>query len=368
MKHIVILFFGLSIAWGIAGQQPEGYTLIWCDEFDTDGLPDQDVWRYEEGFVRNQELQWYGKGNARCEGGLLKIEARKERVPNPDYQSGSSDWRKNREYAEYTSSCLHTNGTCSWQYGRFEIKARIPVACGSWPAIWTLGVTEEWPSNGEIDIMEFYRVAGVPYILANAAWGTSQQWTPQWDGAKVPLSQYTRKDPEWAKKFHIWRMDWDDKYIKLYMDDELINTVNLRLTTNPGGFNPFHQPHYLLLNLAIGGNGGDPSGTAFPLVYEIDYVRVYQKNTSNIQSRLPAGTVPVSVSGSGRSVKISLCGKAGLPVTAEVYGITGSCLARKSLLTDGSAGYDLGLNLPSGCYLVKVSAAGNESLHKLLLH
>jgi beta-glucanase (GH16 family) len=89
-------------------------------------------------------------------------------------------------------------------------------------------------------------------------------------------------DPKWDEKFHIWRMDWDEKAIKLYLDNELLNTIDLTKTLNPKGQkirNPFHQKHYLLLNLAIGGNaGGDPSKTEFPSKYEIDYVRVYQQN------------------------------------------------------------------------------------------
>lgn len=74
-------------------------------------------------------------------------------------------------------------------------------------------------------------------------------------------------------------MDWDETAIKLYVDDKLLGQVQLDALTNPDGFNPFKQPHYILLNLAIGGdNGGDPSGTRFPRRYLVDYVRVYQKN------------------------------------------------------------------------------------------
>lgn len=87
-------------------------------------------------------------------------------------------------------------------------------------------------------------------------------------------------DPDWSGKFHVWRMDWDEKAIRLYVDDTLLNTTDLKDTfnKNPEGKNPFHQPHYILLNLAIGGaNGGDPSKTDFPARFEVDYVRIYQK-------------------------------------------------------------------------------------------
>ena len=77
-------------------------------------------------------------------------------------------------------------------------------------------------------------------------------------------------------------MDWDENGIQIYVDDLLLNTVDLKQTFNKDkeGKNPFRQPHYLLLNLAIGGaNGGDPSPTQFPSRFEVDYVRVYQRTT-----------------------------------------------------------------------------------------
>jgi len=254
-----------------------GMKLIWNDEFNKPGKPDSTNWIYEAGFVRNQELQWYKPDNARCANGLLTIEGRKEKFKNPDFIPGSTNWETNREHAEYSSASIQTHGLKQWQFGRFEIRARIDTACGAWPAIWTLGISKNWPSNGEIDIMEFYRVKGVPTILANFAWGTDQLWVAKWDDLKKPLSDFTVNDPDWTKKFHIWRMDWNMDTINLFLDDQLLNTTLLNQTINPDGFNPFLQPHYLLLNLAIGGNGGDPSKSRFPIKYEIDYVRVYQK-------------------------------------------------------------------------------------------
>lgn len=253
-----------------------GMKLVWNDEFNKQGKPDSSSWIYETGFVRNQELQWYQSDNANCTNGLLIIEGRREKIKNPGFIAGTPGWQTNKEYAEYTSSSIQTRGLKQWQFGRFEIRAKIDTACGAWPAIWTLGIKKGWPSNGEIDIMEFYRVKGVPTILANFAWGTSQRGTAKWDDLKKPLSDFTSKDPDWTKKFHVWRMDWNKDSINLYLDDQLLNTTLLNQTVNPDGFNPFLQPHYLLLNLAIGGNGGDPSKTIFPLRYEIDYVRVYQ--------------------------------------------------------------------------------------------
>jgi beta-glucanase (GH16 family) len=254
-----------------------GMKLIWNDEFNKDGKPDTAIWKYEKGFVRNQELQWYQEENANCSNGVLLIEGRREKVKNPSYTAGSTNWKSVREYAEYTSASIQSRGKKQFQFGRFEIRARIDTVCGSWPAIWTLGITKGWPSNGEIDIMEFYRIKAVPTILANFAWGTSQRNVAKWDDLKKPLSDFTGKDPQWVKKFHVWRMDWGKDSITIYLDDQLLNTVLIAETVNPDGFNPFLQPHYILLNLALGANGGDPSKTPFPIKYEVDYVRVYQE-------------------------------------------------------------------------------------------
>lgn len=262
-------------------KQHDGYTLVWNDEFNNEVTPDKRFWSFEKGFARNHELQWYQEDNAFCENGVLTISARKEKRENPLYESGSNDWRKRRKYIEYTSSSIKTESKKEFQYGRFEVRAKIPTASGAWPAIWTLGREMEWPSNGEIDIMEYYHIDNVPHILANAAWGTEQKYNAKWNSVAIPFSHFTDKDSNWADKFHVWRMDWDEETVRLYLDDELLNETLLSETTNGslGDFkNPFMQPHYILLNLAIGGqHGGAPDDTAFPMNYEIDYVRVYQK-------------------------------------------------------------------------------------------
>jgi beta-glucanase (GH16 family) len=251
---------------------PSGYRLVWSDEFSVNGTPDSANWGYETGFVRNEEAQWYQSDNARVENGCLVIEARREQKANPNYVAGSSDWKTNRQYAQYTSSSLRTMGKRSWQFGRFEMRGRIKTQNGLWPAWWTLGVSGEWPSCGEIDIMEYY--AG--YVRANIACGTSTRWLAKWDPASWQVSTF--QDKQWQEKFHIWRMDWNDQKIDLYLDDKLVNTANLADMLNADSTSPFRQAHYMILNLAVGGaNGGDPSGTTFPTRFEVDYVRVFQQ-------------------------------------------------------------------------------------------
>ena len=255
---------------------PNGYKLLWADEFEEGNKPNPEFWSYENGFVRNEELQWYQSENAIIQNGNLRILGKKESVKNDRFYPESNNWKESREFAEYTSASINTRGKFDFQFGILEVKAKIDTSMGMWPAIWTLGIEKGWPSNGEIDVMEYYLVDQKPAILANAAWKGATSYV-SWDSEKIPFSKFLKKDPKWAEKFHVWKMEWTTDFIKIYLDDELLNTISLSETKNPDGFNPFHQPHYILLNLAIGGNGGDPSATTFPRKYEVDYVRVYQK-------------------------------------------------------------------------------------------
>ena len=273
---VILALFFQSCAAQQKSNVPEGYKLIWADEFEEGAKPNPEFWSYENGFVRNEELQWYQVENANIQDGKLVISGKKESVKNPQYQPESKNWKENREFAKYTSASINTNGKFDFQFGILEVKAKIDTSMGMWPAIWTLGIEKGWPSNGEIDVMEYYLVDQKPAILANAAWKGKTSYV-SWDSEKIPFSEFLQKDPKWADKYHIWKMDWTADSIKIYLDNQLLNTIDLTTTKNPDGFNPFHQPHYILLNLAIGGNGGDPSNTSFPRKYEVDYVRVYQK-------------------------------------------------------------------------------------------
>lgn len=251
-----------------------GYKLVWADEFNKYGSPDPDNWAFESGFVRNNEDQWYQEQNAICRHGKLIIEARRVHLTNPGYVPNSTNWKQKRQFINYTSSSINTRGKHSFQYGRFIMRGRISTDAGLWPAFWTLGVEKPWPSNGEIDIMEYYRNK----LLANIACGTEVPHKAKWYSNTKALNTFKAN---WSKKFHTWRMDWDAIAISLYVDDSLLNRIELKDLVNQDGtqFNPFMQPHYILLNLAIGGdNGGAPSATKFPKRFEVDYVRVYQKN------------------------------------------------------------------------------------------
>jgi beta-glucanase (GH16 family) len=265
-----LIFAYLLLAGFAAGQTAYGWKLVWSDEFDKDGRPDPARWTYESGFVRNEEFQWYRPENAWCEKGMLIIEGRRERVKNPAYEAGNGNWKRSHEFAEYTSASLTTNGIQSWRYGRFEMRARIDTRAGLWPAFWALGVETPWPRNGEVDIMEYYRGE----LLANLIWQGPVRTASV--TRRKPIAAFD--DPAWSSKFHVWRMDWDESRIVISVDGEVLNDSELSRAANPDGSNGFREPHYIILNLAIGGTaGGDPAATSFPARFEIDWVRVYEK-------------------------------------------------------------------------------------------
>lgn len=256
-----------------SGQIPyEKYQLSWADEFDVDGLPNSDNWGYEVGCsVRNNELQYYANAdldNSRIEDGHLIIEARKE----------------SKNGCEYTSANLVTTGKKTFKYGLFELRAKIDIRSGSWPAWWWLPNSGGWPKGGEIDMMEFYRGK----LLFNVMDG-NQRWT----SVTRQVSEIGGSD--WADEFHVWTWEWDSLEINLWLDGTLMNhyLVSNADNTGPNGENPFRRPGYMLVNQAIGGNnGGDPAGTEFPVKYIVDYIRYYQPGKDSVAPEV------VSVSGS----------------------------------------------------------------------
>jgi beta-glucanase (GH16 family) len=272
MKMKTRLCLPLLLLVAATGCDTHQYKLVWHDEFNQNGPPNPANWNYERGFVRNHELQWYQPENAFCTNGLLVIEARSEHKRNPDYVPGSTDWRTSREWIDYTSASLTTRRLHQFKYGRFEMRARIDTRPGSWPAFWTLGATPRipWPACGEVDIMEFYTGT----VLAN--FGYQLGGKIKWSAVKKPVAELGRR---WPQKFHIWTMEWDGTKIDLRLDGRLMNHLDLADADDADRGNPFHKPVYFILNQAIGGTcGGDPAQTKFPIRYEIDWVRVYQRS------------------------------------------------------------------------------------------
>jgi beta-glucanase (GH16 family) len=271
MKMKIILCLPLLLLLAVTGRGADDWKLVWADEFNTNGPPNPANWTYERGFVRNHELQWYQPENAVCTNGVLVIEARRERKPNPGYSTNRPSWRSSRPWIEYTSASLTSRHLHEFTYGKFEMRARIDTRLGSWPAFWTLGATRGlgWPACGEVDIMEFY----TGKVLANIGYGLGGKM--KWSSIRKPVAELGGE--AWSQQFHIWTMEWDPQKIDLLLDGQLMNHLELTAANRADQGNPFHGPVYIILNQAIGGkSGGDPSQTEFPVRYEIDWVRVYQ--------------------------------------------------------------------------------------------
>lgn len=257
------------------------WKLVWSDEFEKSGLPDPEKWDYETGFVRNDEQQFYTrarKENARVEDGVLVIEARKERWKNPAFDpeaKGSGRRRRSPEFADYTSASVTTRGKAAWTHGKIEVRAKLPSGRGTWPAIWTLGTSIRelgWPACGEIDIMELVGFdPGVVHANVHTRKYNHADRTGKGDKVKVPDA---------SEAFHVYSVEWDAGKMDFSVDGKPYFTYRNE-RTGPDAW-PFDKDQYLILNLAIGGTWGGQKGiddAAFPQLYRIDYVRVYQRAT-----------------------------------------------------------------------------------------
>lgn len=253
------------------------WRLVWSDEFDYQGLPDPAKWSYEEGFVRNREAQFYTRArreNARVEGGHLVIEARRERIETPDYDAAAPRAPFDRPGADYSSASLTTLGKAAWTYGRFEIRARLPHGLGIWPAAWMMGVSRarvSWPACGEIDIMEYVgHTAGRIHATTHYPMA----------GRPVTRTAHLDVDPSPELDFHVYALEWSPERMDFFYDGRKYHSFAVADSADPaqGGWTPFDKPHYLLLNLALGGTwGGEIDDAVLPQRYLIDYVRVYQR-------------------------------------------------------------------------------------------
>ena len=247
---------------------PADAKLVWSDEFDGTAL-DASKWGYdnsrnETGWY-NGELEYYGQRpeNVRVGNGQLIIEARHEKLnPRqfPDYGGQS-----------YTSGKIWTKGKASWTYGYYEVRAKLPCARGTWPAIWLMPEGDyPWPDGGEIDVME--QVGSQPEVVhgtVHSALFVHTKGTQRGAELKVPGDCDT---------FHNYQLEWTPDTIRIGVDGRAYMKVR---NDQPGGEGawPFHHPFYLILNLAMGGNWAAAKGmddAALPQRMLVDYVRVYQ--------------------------------------------------------------------------------------------
>lgn len=270
-SNVVSRSFALNI--------PSG-ALVWSDEFNnskgTKAQPDPQVWTYDTGGggFGNHELEHYcawGANTAPCS------------TASPNAYVGTDGYlhivaQRNADGA-YTSARLKTQGLFSFQYGRFEIRARVPEAQGFWPAGWLMGnnvATVGWPGCGEQDVLERVNAAKAPDWNEGSIHGVG--FTGNTGLGKVfefPVGQT-------AADWHTYGMIWSKGKVAYYVDDPshpYVTYSTANMGSLPGAVWPFDagQSNFILLNLAIGGDwpGMPNAKTPFPAEMQVDYVRIY---------------------------------------------------------------------------------------------
>lgn len=240
------------------------WKLVWQDEFDSQSL-DGTKWTAYVGDgcpnlcgFGNNELQYYTDSpkNIGFEDGKLVISALADSIHNSGYSSAK----------------IVTKNKADWQYGRFEVKAKVPAGKGNWPAIWMLPTENKyggWPRSGEIDIMET-----VGYDPGNVHGTVHTQSFNHMIGTQKGDSVRVN---DFSQEFHLYAVEWYADRVDFFIDDNKYHTFeNTGLNSDDW---PFDHPFYLILNIAIGGSWGGKYGIAndvFPNRMEIDYVRVYE--------------------------------------------------------------------------------------------
>ncbi|MCC8070515.1 MAG: family 16 glycosylhydrolase [Bacteroidales bacterium] len=238
---------------------PEGYELVWHDEFDTDGSPSTD-WTYETGAGGwgNNELQNYvkikapdGTAMAEVKDGILNIKC--DKINGTVYS-------------------IRMNTSKSWTYGYFEARLKLPTGKGTWPAFWMMPKNfTTWPGDGEIDIME--EVGYNPNYVSSSIHCNAYNHTKGTQKTKETKVATAQTD------FHIYALEWTKDQITTYIDGKKLFSFDNDGTGNYDTW-PFYTPFYLKLNLAWGGDWGGAQGvdeSCLPAIYQVDYVRVFQK-------------------------------------------------------------------------------------------
>lgn len=245
---------------------PDGYTLVWSDEFNEGTEPGSDWVRedWEPGHVNN-ELQTYtskkvdGKSTTEIKDGVLHINCFK-----------GSD-------GKIYSGRMNARPSTGWLYGYVEARIALPSGKGTWPAFWMMPsnvdwTTNGWPKCGEIDIME--------EVGANPDYVSSSLHTENYNHTKGTQKTHEMKCDGAEGDFHVYALEWTEDAITTYVDGK----VQLKVTKAQMGSDheswPFHYAFYPILNLAWGGDWGGYKGideSALPVTMKVDYVRIFQK-------------------------------------------------------------------------------------------
>jgi len=271
-KRSAIMALFLSGVFAITGDTAFAQ-LIWSEEFDTGTSPDSAVWSYDLGDSGwgNSELQNYTSAsqNVRIENGNLVIAVQKS-------ESG------------FTSARIRTEDKLTFKYGTIEALIKIPdLADGLWPAFWTLGNNFNqvgWPNCGELDIMEMGSGSAITAGVINRRVSSAAHWDNQ--GSRALYTRFIDTPADLDDGFHMFTMDWTPERITTYIDDQQIWTIYIR-SDACADCSEFHQPHFIILNMAVGGNYTglfdiNQISAATPAEMLIDYVRIYDNGFTEL--------------------------------------------------------------------------------------
>jgi len=237
--------------------EPAEALPTWSEEFNYNGSLDSNIWTHEIGNGEwgwgNGESQYYTNSttNSRVENGVLKITAKRENMAG----------------YEYTSARIVSRDKFEFQYGRVDIRAKLPIGIGTWPALWLLGANfyeVGWPECGEIDIMEHW--GHDPTVIAGSI-HTPMSHGDTWTNGHTTVSDF-------SEEFHVYSIDWDENRIQFFVDDILYYTYNPSPKNSENW--PFDQSAFFILNVAMGGHWFDIDPQFTESTMEVDYIRLYQ--------------------------------------------------------------------------------------------
>ncbi len=260
MKNIFTILLLLKVL----SSSSQGWVLVWNEEFNYSGLPDEKYWSYETGCAnRNNEAQYYASKrleNTKVENGFLTITARKETLNGCNYTSGN----------------IHTRYKADWLYGKIEVRAKLPKGKGMWPAIWMMSTDETygtWPKSGEMDIMENVGFDPNKIFMTIHTEAYNHIIGTQKSSNTLLADVYDT--------YHIYSIEWFADRVDFLIDGAKYFTFTKSGSTSAVW--PFDKPFYVILNVAVGGDWGGEQGIdplIFPQQMSVDYVRVskWQQN------------------------------------------------------------------------------------------
>jgi beta-glucanase (GH16 family) len=343
-----------------------GMNLIWQDEFSGTAL-DTNKWNYEQGYYIGNDPNSWGWGNAELQhytnstqnvfvqDGKLNIKALNDPKSFPQDPS---------RYAQYSSGKINTKDHLSFQYGRVDIRAKLPTGNGVWPALWMLpedSVYGAWAASGEIDIME--AKGRLPGTTSGAV-----HFGGQWPVNRYIAGEYHFPQGQtFANDYHVYSMIWEEDDVKWYVDGKFFFKVSkeqwysVAAPNNPNA--PFDQPFYLIMNLAIGGHfdgGLSPDPADIPATMLVDYVRVYKESSGENPGNVSVTGVTLNQTAAqvevGQSVQLSA---SVAPSNATNTQVTWSS-SNSSVASVNQSGLVTGL-APGTAIVIVTTADGNKT-------